>query len=282
MKKLDLEQNTPEWENFRRSRIGASDIGIIMEGSDKDLYNLMQEKLGKKQKYITPAMQRGSEMEPEAIEWLLGKGKSSKVCALHSKPDDWLMASFDYLDMKSKILVEVKCPKMVLDLASEHTHFKRWWWQCQTQMAVSGLEEAILLPYHPLKQAKMTIHRDDQAIVDLKAKGREFHRRLMSFDILKDPGELDFREDEAAEDWATKIKEIDGPLKELTACKKVMRDEGIALANGNPFECSGVKVKKVLNQPSFDYEAACTAHGIDMEPFKILPKDPYKWVITIS
>jgi putative phage-type endonuclease len=284
MKILDLEQNSPEWEEFRQSHVGASDIGVLMEGSEKEIHDLLQEKRGLSKKFVTDAMQRGTNMEAEAIEWISGEKHDLKykVCALHNKPDDWLMASFDYLDKKQSTLVEVKCPKVVLDKPTEHSHYKRWWWQVQAQLAVCGLKQGRILVYSPSKQMQEWIDRDEDAIEQLKEKGRWFYKIMVNFEDLPKSPEVTLREDDDTIQWARTFREIDEKIKELEEHKKVLRDEGIAIAGEDPFVCEGVKVLKIASRESVDYEAACRAHKIDVSTFRKIPKTPFTWRVSAS
>lgn len=282
MKILDLQQNTPEWEAFRLSVIGASDIGILMEGTEREIYELMQVKRGTARKFVTDAMRRGSEMEEEAVSWLVGHAVKSaeKICALMDAPDDWLMASFDYIDVEKQYLAEIKCPKFVHQNIRDQSHYNRWWWQVQAQLAVSGLSKGTLLAYSPVNQVKEWVERDEEAIAQLKEKGKWFHDLMINFEDLPTPNEVLERFDTPAAEWARCFRDIDDKLKALEEEKRVLREEGIAIAEDTPFVCEGVKVSKIAMKETIDYEAACKAHGIDISAFKKKPKVPFTWRVS--
>lgn len=67
MKVLELNQNTPEWEEFRRAHIGASDAPAIC-GIDpnRNQYKVWKEKVLGEKCYETSAMRLGKELEPKA------------------------------------------------------------------------------------------------------------------------------------------------------------------------------------------------------------------------
>ena len=282
MKILDLKQNTPEWEAFRMNHIGASDIGIIMEGSDREIYDLLQLKRGLKEKYTTGAMQRGTDMEEEAIEFYLNRARSygEKATALADEPNSWLMASFDFIDLGENLIVEVKCPLVVLDKPSEHSHYKRWIWQVQAQLAVSGMGLATILVYSPGKWTTEIIVREETMIQKLLEKGKWFYDALTFSTELPEPPEAAIREDDDCISWAIRYQEVDARIKEWEEEKEVLREEGIALANGAPFICSGVKVNKIPCKPTIDYIAACKANGIDASTFVKAPKSSFTWRIS--
>ncbi len=59
-----MQQNTPEWLEYRKTKIGASDAPILMNCSPwSSPYDLWMEKKGMKApKKMTPAMQRGIDL----------------------------------------------------------------------------------------------------------------------------------------------------------------------------------------------------------------------------
>jgi putative phage-type endonuclease len=279
MKILNLTQNTTEWEDFRQSHIGASDIGILMDGSEKEIYDLMQYKRGTKDRFVNHAMQRGTEMECEAIDFFLGRPREDdeKATALADDPNSWLMASFDFIDQDKRYVVEIKCPLTVLDTPQEHSKFKRWEWQVQAQLAVSGYEYGFIYVYSPVKTTVCKILRDEDMINRLKEKGVWFYQLLVNFEDPPAPAEVPERADEMALDWAMAFKAVDSQIKELEEQRSILRDEGIAIAGEEPFSCAGVKVVRVENKITIDYESACKANNIDASIFKKIPKTPYTW-----
>jgi putative phage-type endonuclease len=284
MKILNIKQNSPEWDTLRKSHVGASDIGILMEGSEREIYDLLQYKRGLKEKFTTDAMQRGTDMEAEAVEHFIGRERKEKekATALGDAPYDWLMASFDFLDSEARLLVEVKCPLIVLDMPSEHSHYKRWIWQIQAQLAVSDYERGLLGVYGPGGSRQEWVVRNEDMIRELKIKGKWFYELIVNFGELAAPKELVERYDDEAQEWAELFRSIDGKIKDLEEEKKILRDEGIAIAGDDPFLCNGVKVQRIASKETIDYEAACKAHSIDVSRFKKLPKSPYTWRIIAS
>jgi len=64
-------QGSAEWLEWRRSRVCASDMPIIMgESPFKTMYQLYMEKVFSLQNPTTPAMQRGKNLEPVALDWI--------------------------------------------------------------------------------------------------------------------------------------------------------------------------------------------------------------------
>src|SRR5271170_1345030 len=106
-------QNTPEWLEMRRNKIGASDAPIIMQVSPwKTPYQLWEEKLGiAKQKQISYEMQRGTNLEE------IARQEFEKMTGLIIFPQvvqhpnfEWMIASLDGIDLAHENIVEIKCP----------------------------------------------------------------------------------------------------------------------------------------------------------------------------
>jgi putative phage-type endonuclease len=68
---VNLKQRTPEWLEWRRTYVCASDAPIIMgESKFKTLRELYDEKNNGIESVCTHSMQRGTDLEPIALEWL--------------------------------------------------------------------------------------------------------------------------------------------------------------------------------------------------------------------
>ena len=77
----NLEQRSPEWHKFRETHIGSSDAVIIMGLgyiTPLDLYN--QKKGLTLPSFVTPAMQRGTDLEEHASAWYIEK--TGQPCSL--------------------------------------------------------------------------------------------------------------------------------------------------------------------------------------------------------
>src|SRR5688572_26054998 len=105
---IDLEQNTPEWLEFRRTRLGASDACIIMGVSPWNTpYQLWEQKVGLKENDATnDAMRRGTQMEDEARQAFIKEtGIFIKPKVKVSKNHEWIIASLDGIDAEEKNIV---------------------------------------------------------------------------------------------------------------------------------------------------------------------------------
>ena len=275
MRVVNVEQNTPEWITLRQSKIGASDIGIIMAGTDREIFDLYMQKAYGQKKFVSQAMKRGTEMEKEAKEWFEAKHsiRLERPVAIHNE-HDWLMASFDGYNDELKFSLEIKCPTEVPDDPRDLLNWERYWWQVQAQMAVGGHANASLLAYSPSKQVEVTILRDEHAIANLIKKGKAFWDRVVSFNAPAEP--ILHRQDEEAREVVNAMKILKAQIDNLEQQWKILREGAIFIANDQPFECEGVSVIKSLDSGRIDYKAACEANKIDLTPFRKEPKVIWK------
>ena len=99
--RVELDQNTTEWLEFRKNRIGASDASVIMGASPwKTPLELWKEKIGlQEESYTSMAMQAGKDLEE------IARPIVSNVLNCDFKPAvyvhdeyNWMMASLDGID----------------------------------------------------------------------------------------------------------------------------------------------------------------------------------------
>lgn len=278
MRVLDIEQNSPQWKALRSTKVGASDIAILMTGTEKEINNLFWEKFGE-DKYQTSAMRRGSDMEAEARRWFEGVSGVSfdRPVALHDS-HSWLLASFDGLNFELGLSLEIKCPNVVPESISDWKSYERYFWQVQAQMAVGGHDKSILLAYSPTKQVHEVISRDEKAIDELIAKGKWFYDLMQA---NTPPFPVKIRDDHDAVEASEAAKLLKEQMDALEEQWKIMRDGLIYLAGDTSFECNGVRVTKVVTAPKIDYRAAfeTLCPNADISPF-LRPSKP-SWRVSV-
>lgn len=278
-----MTQNTQEWVEFRRSRLGASDIATLMFGTKSDIKELIRSKLTGKDKFVTDAMKRGSMMEPEARLWfnnMYGYNAES-VVALHDEYD-WFMASLDFLDLQKGILLEIKCPVSPTIKAEDNAYYKRWWWQIQAQLSVTNLRSALLMIFSEdrgsIKTSITTIDRDEDAIAQIIATGSDFMAKLkdMSVEDCGLPEKSDDLHVFAALRWEAAKSDYDAAKIELDLAK----EELVSLSENESFASNGVKVQKIEKKGEVDYKAIEILKGIDLEVYR-KPSSTY-WKISLE
>ena len=267
MKTVDLQQNTPEWELLRRSHIGASDVAILMTGSEHEIYNLYLRKTTGEKIAVNAAMQRGHDLEPDAVRYyeLKTGWKYPKVTGI-SEEYPWLMASFDGLDVEANVPLEVKCPMTMPDEVHHWKGFEKAYWQVQGQMLVCGAKEATLLLYSPEKQIEKKMKREDAQILKIIEKTEMFSRYLTG--DLEFPIPFQQRFDEEWFDAEAAWEEAKNLLEEAQERESICRDALLYLTGENSSRGNRVSVTRIVRRGAVEYTKIPQLKDLDLEVYR--------------
>jgi len=150
-KEIDTLQGSDEWLLWRRCHLTATDSSKILGrnpwASALDCYH---EKLDGKKYICTPAMQRGTMLEPKARELLMSiYGINLKAKVFESVIYPYAGASFDAISDDNKIMYEIKAPGMnTMNKAFKGEIEQSYIIQCNKQMLVMGIESMSLFYYY--------------------------------------------------------------------------------------------------------------------------------------
>lgn len=180
MKRLQLSQNSPEWLDYRRLKIGASDCPILMCGTPSQNKSLWKEKNEGISRYSTPAMINGQRSESEALYQFnkLNGTFYEPACFEHGE-FEWMMASFDGFDFLSDTHLEIKTPyteESFQKLAYGEVP-QNYMWQLQHQMAISGACSTVLVVYNYRTSEFIVrdVFRDEKKIEQLISKEKSYY-----------------------------------------------------------------------------------------------------------
>ena len=188
MKIIECEQLSETWFQLRAGRPTASHFDKIVTAkgapskqAEKYLYQLAGERLlgDKVETYTNAAMQRGTELEPEArqlFELIHGDVRQVGLCMTD---DEKVSCSPDGL--MDGVGLEIKCPLI-------HTHIgyllggklpTEYTQQVQGSMWVTGYSSWFFMSYYPgLKPLIVEAERDDEFCAALKVELDEFCKKL--------------------------------------------------------------------------------------------------------
>jgi putative phage-type endonuclease len=157
-----LQQGTDEWRQARCGSVGASDAPKVVRrtktGYSADRATLLANKLLERltlmpvEIYKTPAMLRGTDLEPEArLRYAIQKNVEVEEVGIVLHPRvQWSHASPDGI-VEGSGLVEIKCPLAAahLDTLLTQTTANDHIVQMQWQMACTGKPWCDYVSYHP-------------------------------------------------------------------------------------------------------------------------------------
>jgi putative phage-type endonuclease len=263
-----ITQNTKQWLEMRKSKIGASDAPIIMQKSPwKTPYQLWKEKMSLTESSMNSAMQRGHDLEPIALQCLqekLGIALRPQV-KLHNQRS-WMMASVDAVSEDGSVIGEIKCPGKADHEKALSGHLPEHYYpQLQHQMEVCGVEVVNYFSFDGTDGTIVKVYRDGDYIKEMIKQEEKFFECMMNFE----PPELISRDyvyrGEAR--WA-KLAEEYKELCALEERKEAIRKELIELAEGQNSMGGGITLSKCTRKGSVDYAKIPELQGLDLEKYR--------------
>lgn len=285
MTQIDIQQNTPEWLELRRSKLGASDAPIIMGVSPwKTPLQLWKEKLGLADSTkMNPAMKRGHELEEKARERFqeMTDIMVAPAVFVHQK-HDWMMASLDGINYLGNRAVEIKCPgHKDHELALQGIIPEKYYPQLQHQIEVCSLEFIYYFSFNGVSGKIIEVPRDDKYISGLLKKELEFMKCLRDLESPKF-SERDFvdREDDewalAAYEW----KAVNLQIQHLQEKEEELRNVLIELSGNLSSKGAGLKLSKVIKRGLVDYKAIPELLNVNLDQYRKAPTEC--WRLTTS
>jgi len=146
-KEILLEQNSPDWDAWRKKGIGASEVPTIMgENPYGNALTLFRVKLGLEPPFQgNAATRRGHALEPLARRAYFEQTGESVVPHIYqSLRVAHLRASVDGINFDCDLVVEIKCPSVpkIFNMAREGIVPSYYYGQVQAQLFVTGARRA--------------------------------------------------------------------------------------------------------------------------------------------
>lgn len=280
-----MKQNTQEWLDFRRNKIGASDAAAIMGLSPwRTRYQLWEEKVYGKEQTQTGAMKRGSYYEEEArSEFEKMTGLSVKPKVIVSDERDWQMASLDGISFDGTVFTEIKVPnKEIHELAKNGVIADYYNIQMQHQYATSSkLEKGLYFSYLPDQKEGILVEvkRDDLLIEQMLEEEEKFYELMLS----KTPPPLSerdysFKDDANWNDMASEWLELSRYIKSLEEREEELRKQLILSAAGQNAKGAGIRVTRSFYKGLVDYKSIPELMGVDLEKYR--KPESERWTIA--
>jgi putative phage-type endonuclease len=301
LKFLNLKQNTPEWLEFRKKCIGASDAPIIMGNSPyKTPLKLWREKVGldlpQEENF---RMRRGKELEPIALaKYCQIKGKKYAPEVGQSTFHPWKIASFDgVFDMEVTEVsefwissfsiegaVEIKCPGKVDHETAKQgqvpEHYKD---QLTHQMMVGEINnidyfsfdgtDGVIVKYEYDALRGTALHDAEMKFIECirnleppPATGRD---EVKSFEDMEHNSEWDF--------LISNYLQARRDSKLFKEKEELLKEAILELAAGKDSKGKGVVLSRQLVKGNIDYKLIPELQYVDLEQYRSSPYS--KWVI---
>lgn len=278
-----MEQGSEEWLNMRKSFIGASDCPAIMGVSPYTTpYELWLDKLGLLENTeMTPAMQRGKDLEPEALK-LFNKDYTEpfEPCIRFHETISYMMASLDGFRLcnGNPEILEIKCNgKKVRESLSENGIPDHHYAQLQHQIEVCKAKEAIYMSFDGEIGTHFVVKRDEEFIQKMLKKQAEFWDCVSGLTppkmTEKDRNRInknkstpiyDARWDSLVIDYEYSKSQVAYHQEELEKIKKLLID----IAEEKSVHGNGFRLSKVEKKGFIDYDVIPELKGVDLEKYR--------------
>lgn len=268
--KVDLIQRSSSWLEWRENKIGSSDAAAIMGlnpwCTPKKLW---EKKKGLTIEYRSPEMQRGIDLEEEALNFLNGmKGlKLIPCCFTHDQHP--FIASLDGYDEKAGVLCEIKVSNR---LYNDGTIPEMYNAQMQHQFMCSGLKKGFYFAYNGFDGMAIEVRRDDAFIEQLITKELEF-LEFLNGDAPPPSTEkeyicipIDCKQKNSVESWmrvSDEIKNLEAEEKRLRKEICDLTDDGNCLLSYNDEPL--LKLQRIQREGSVDWVKLCKTKEITQE-----------------
>lgn len=279
------QQNTDEWREMRRQKIGASDAPVIMGVSPwMTPYQLWEEKLGlKPDKETNSWMQRGNTLEERArINFEKATGLIMVDQVVFHPTYDWMMASLDGIDFPHENIVEIKCPgAQDHEMACEGFIPPKYYPQLQHQLEVTGLDMAYYYSFDGESGALVKVFRNQEYIDKMVKKEKAFLDCVQNME----PPELSDKDyHERTDDlWlsvSSKWVQCHSALQRLKAEEEELRETLIQLVGNSNARGGGIKISRSVRKGSVDYKAIPELKQVNLDNYR--KSSTESWRITES
>ena len=281
--KINLQPNTQEWLDFRKNKIGASDIPIIMGVSPYSTpLILWKRKLGfEPEQALNYSMLFGQQNEQkirEMAEKELNFGLHEQVVQhdLH----EWAIASLDGYNDEHNVIVEIKCSnKNDHETAKSGKIPLKYFPQLQWQYFVSEADKLYYCSFHNEELIIVNVERDNSFINKAFEKAQEFNELLKNF--IEPPLSKDdffIIQDPEFENVTNEWIEIKKEILALEEKESLLRAKMIEFTNGVSSIGNGVKISKIIKKGAVDYKKIPELEKVNLENYR--KGDIETWRIT--
>lgn len=270
---LKIAQGTRAWHEHRAKSRNASETPAVLGVSPwQTSYQLWLLRTGRAEQKVTPAMQRGAELEPAAraaYEMKTGNVMEPLVLA-----DGEYSASLDGITLAGDLVLEIKCPMKGCDSdlwkAVERREIPGYYgWQIEHQLMVSGAKLAHLWIFDGVDGVLLEVLPQRERWPDIHAAWDKFMGFLTS-DTPPPLSERDTRtrDDPEWRDAATRYLAAKEQSEVTAAALEEARGALFALTSHPSESGCGVSVTQFWKRGSVDYRKVPELKGVDLEAYR--------------
>jgi putative phage-type endonuclease len=287
MIEIDLFQGSKEWKEYRKKRIGASDVAAIMGLSPfQTPYQKWLEKVEDVEQESTFSMKRGTNREKEGREYYektVGYKVYPKV--VQSREYDWFFCSLDGISQDETYMVEIKWANQdVHRMAKSGVVVDYYYTQCQAQLFCVNKRSMDFLSCFEKdgdrEFALVSVTRDSLFQEKMLEKCSQFYHDHL---LTKNPPPLSDKDYQVADDDSLELLCLDYERasaiirKEEEIKKEILEKIKERVDNRNTMS-NLFKITKFKPKGVIDYSAVEELKNVDLEKYRKDSKE--QWRIT--
>lgn len=292
----NLVQGSQEWLDFRKDKIGGSDVGVIMGLSPyMKPSDLFKEKKGLiPPRPMNAAMRKGQELEPLARD--IYEMETNSLVTPTVRVDSerpYMLASLDGLSLFDNVVFEAKCGKRAYNDAVKGVIAPYYMAQLQHCMHVVKSKKAHFLCQHPetLKYVMIVVEYDAKFVAKLLEAVDYFYDCMLNdvepddkkkFDPYKTINEYDDTLDPEFKIKFNSLAVLSEKLKEYKAKYDELKDELIEFANDESIKYNDIALKKSIRQGSVNYKNIIKDHCPDVDLDSYRGKESTVWTLEVG
>lgn len=284
MRKVNFEQGSDEWLNWRKGLLTATDAAMLLGVSPYVTpYKGWQRKIGDApEQAMNAAMQRGHDDEPIARALFIKEyGINMVPCCVESDIYNFIGSSLDGISDCGRYILELKSQRPVDEVPEFHMH------QMQHQLLSTDntAEKCFYVSHWQGVNKTFEVYPNPDWQKDYLPKAKEFWKGV----VFREPPPLtnkDYRDMNEVTGWyafANEYKRITAEIKTLEDLKESYRKELIKLCGDESCMGAGIKVMKKFSKGRIDYKEACDELNIRDDMLEHYRKPgASSWAITVD
>jgi len=275
-----LLQGSKEWKEWRKGRIGSSDVAAIMGVSPYETpYQLWRRMVEGKEVEENEAMRRGKELEPFARS--IYNDIYEMECIPKVLIDDelpYFHASVDGIDESIDNVIEIKTggrrlQEMIDQMKIPDHHMI----QCQAILAITGYDKMTYVYYDGENITPIEIQASKQKIKSIKKEVATFWNEYLLKLVAPPLMEKDYRvrDDDAWKEKAVAYQDVYRLADIYSKEKEKIKKELIEMAEGFSTIGGGIKLTS-YGRPGSIQAAKLKEAGLNPDDFRGSPSTSYK------
>lgn len=281
MIKIDLQQSSRPWHEYRSTKIGGSDIPSIckVDGAYKKYDELLHEKItGTKKEtsdYAKALFQSGHEWEAIVNEKLKSNGYSFKPAIIQDELCDFYLASLDGLNEEIKETLEIKSTKSekLFNAAKESKIPDVWNYQIQWGLYCTGYNKGLLAVVH-VETGELILNevmRDEKIISHCLQEAEIFLKKMQS-GISPIQSVSSVTCDDENLKYIAESKKVVSEYQKLIDAEedkiKKLSEDLLKKYNANCIIGHNVKIEFSERKGNVDYSAIPELKGVSLEKYR--------------